>query len=759
MRISRPRPGTVNRFINNTELDEVDARKAVSRFRDMVVKGENDVRTIRQTAEENLRVYKNEIWDDQDLDLFEALDATPHRFAYARVYMNNLATRQRNRRVMFKFTPTDRNAYEQFRRGREEYVRLYGNQFPSLEEAVEYYDHHANDKMADALTAVVHNSRQKSGAKYVESETFEMGIASSAHFMKTTISNAVHPDGAMLVDHRGVDQMFWDRSDKTYELRDIDYIGEIHRMYVQDMINQWPDLEEEIEAMYGDRTNMERTGRGRISEQWQDYYKFADQGDTAVKIAELWFKDTEQRFKVYDQENDEERLIAHEIENEDEIRVGLMKQVLVEMLQYFDRHGDLPEWVEDPELLNKDDGYIQAYLDGAVAERFHISTTRAVAWMKAVFTHNALFELRRSPLAHSGHPYTPYFPQFVNGYPTGLIDDIRDPLIALNKALVFRELMMAHGAKGLIVANEDMFKESGYTTDQIAEAYTQLGGMLFIKPKRGQNIDQAILPITTVGQGLVEMNSIIQDYRNMIREISGVTLAQMGEVQGETPASRYQMQLSEGDANNGIMFDNFYRTLEEHYAKKVAPLGMWMLRNRKHLILRILDDSHRPWIEIDSGDDFGIYQEYDYGGGVDCTLEPVRENPVIDEARSSKLLELAMQRPDQVPVDFAIKYMNIPNSQDVLRDLQQFRKEFQMEQARNQIDIEQLYQMIQSDSDISPEVAERIIKQVKAQAMQQFEQGQGGRPPNPNQIVQGAQEIREGAADMQRQQLINESVQ
>lgn len=758
MRISRPRPGTTSRFINNTDLDDGDARKAVSRFRDLVVKGESNVRTIREAAEENLRIYKNEIWDDADLDLFQSLDATPHRFAYARVYMNNLASRQRNRRVSYQFTPTDSNAYEIFRRGREEYIRQYGSQFPSLQEAAEYYDNHADDKLAAALSAVTHNARQKSGARYAESETFEMGIAASAHFLKTTLSKEVHPDGGILIDHRGVDQMIWDRSDKTYDLRDIDFIGEIHPMYIQDMISQWPMFEEQLVEMYGNRTNIEQTGRGRISEQWQDYYNFKDQGDVEVKVAELWFKDNERRFQVFDNMFGEKRIVSHEIDNEDEIHEGLMKQVLVEILQHFDRHDRLPDWVDDPALLEKDDGYVQNHVSSIVQQRFDLSETTVSCWWKAVFTHNALFELKRSRLPHGSHPYTPFFPQFVNGYPTGLIDDIRDPLIALNKALVFRELMMAHGAKGLVVVNEDMFKESGYTTDQIAEAYTQLGGMLFIKPKRGQTIDQAMLPVTTVGQGLAELNVIIQDYRNMIQDISGVTMAQLGQTPGETPASRYQMQLNEGEANNGIMFDNFYRTLELHYTKKVAPLSMWLIRNKKQMAMRVLDDQHRPWVEIDAGDSYGIYQEYDYGGGIDCTITPVRDNPVIDEARSAKLLELAMQRPDQVPVDFAIKYMNVANSQDMVKDLQQARREFQMEQARNQIDIEHLYQLVQSEENITPEVADRLIKKAKAQSMQQLEQGQS-RPPNPNQMLPGGQQTGRDGSDMQRQQLINESTQ
>ncbi|MDV7401972.1 hypothetical protein RZS08_61695, partial [Arthrospira platensis SPKY1] len=104
------------------------------------------------------------------------------------------------------------------------------------------------------------------------------------------------------------------------------------------------------------------------------------------------------------------------------------------------------------------------------------------------------------------------------------------------------------------IVDEKTLSDSGYSVADIADAYTQIGSVIALRPKPGRSIDQVLQQLTTVGDGIGAINSVIADYDNRLFQISGVNMAQLGMVQGETPASRYRMQISEGENNNALIF-------------------------------------------------------------------------------------------------------------------------------------------------------------------------------------------------------------
>lgn len=736
------------KFLNLTELDDTTALEKVEQLRDLYLLGEhNRIERIEKDAK-NIRLWNNEIWSQKDLDFFETLDITPYQFAVQRPLINNLIYRQRRQPVKFDVVPSNLESYVSHRRGKDEYVAKHLDEFDSIEEAERYYDEYADDEYAKAITAVLNNVRLESKAKYVESSCFQQGLISGLDILKAVYSRKYNREGGIEITRRPQRAIIYDESSVEYDLQDIEFIGETHLLYKSQLISQYPEYKAEIDELFEYYTNIDKRKIHRLDKEWKNFYNFTygeSSHESKVKVAELWYLDTEPRFKIIDHEYQEEKIAEFGLE-EEEITDALKSKILLEVSE---QARDNPELME--QLMGDNaEGYIQSLLE----QRFEITTTFEPIWYKAVFSFNSLFEFKRSPLPHGGHPYFPFFAQFTEGSFRGVMEDIRDVIVAINKALAFRELMMAHGAKGLVVVDEDTMIKSGYAIEDIADSWSQMGSIIALKLKGNRRLQDVFQTVTTVGQGLAEINAILQDYDNRLYQISGVNLAQLGVVERETPASGLRMQIAEGESNNGLIYDNFMRTLESFYHDKVIPLVVDYMKIKQNTVIRQIGDKREPWINIDFDERFEVFEQAVRNGEYNLVLTPVEDNPRVGAERSARYMQMAMA--GMLDPEVALEFSDDPNR---FKIIQKNRKK-QLDRARDQAAMmfdQQTLMQVMGQHNVGPQQAKEILDNLYKERIAQMAQEKNDNQGKAKQMAQGGMggmNIQAQATESQRAQSI-----
>lgn len=719
-------------FANFTSLDDKGAKKLLEKLRDLVIKGEHDRQDRVEDAKKYHDFWMNDIWSDAEIqEFFEELDLTPYEFAVQRPLVNNLISRQRNRRISFDFVPTDIHSYKRHRHGREKYVQKYGDRHESPQAAREYYDKYGDDDYAQAVSTLLHNTRVESKAKHTESEVFQEGLITGLDFFKAVYSRKHNDKGGIEITRRPQRAVFYDETSTEYDLSDIEYIGEVQLLYKSQLIAQYPSYKEEIEELFEEYSNLE--DRDFVTEErpWETWYNFEYStagGEGQARIAEIWFMDTEERLLVENLETGESRMVKHGM-NEEEVLDKLLTKTLADLRDKA-QEGDQ----EAINILNSD--AVREQVASLAREKYEIKQTYDTAWYKAVFSYNALFELKRSPLPHGSHPYYPFFAQYSEGDFTSLMADIEDVIIAINRALAIRELMMAHGSKNLLVVDKKAMAKSDYSIDEIAEQWTSIGGVIALEPRDSRGMDGILESITTVGEGLPAINQVLADLDNRLYQISGVNLAQLGITERETTSSGYRQQLSAGERNNGLLFDNFIRSMEGFYAEKVVPLVLWLMDNKQQKVIRSLSEEYKPWIEIGLGEDFELFKEAMYDGQYSMALKPKEDNQQIAEQRSAKYMELAMSLPNQFPLEVALEYSTDPDRHKIIKRIKEAQLERARRQAAMQVDIRQVQQIAQQTG-LKPDVVEDLITNLQKEKAKQMERDQ--QSPDTGQATQAAQ--------------------
>ncbi len=696
-------------FLNLTQLEDKVAQDIVSRLEDLIERGEEQRAQRLTRAEESMDIYRNKIWTDEDLQFFEQVGMQPYQFPDHRVILSNLISKQRKQRFNVQLVATDIESFKRYRKGREEYAQKNIEAHGSLEEAYRYYDNVADDKYAKAVTAMLTNVRNENKAKYKESEVFQRGIVTGLDFFKACYSRKNRRTGGIEIASVPQRAVVYDENAIEYDLSDAEFIGQLHEFYYEDLIKKYPQAANAILEKYKQYTNKDRIIANKKEDRgYADRFKYLNRsiGDKLI-VAELYIREHEPRIIVFDRDTSEERMADFGLDFE-QVLDKLKEFTLASIVENSTASGDI-DTLRSPQLKQT--------VEQLVNDRYELYETTDEIWYKAVFTEDALFEYGRSEYPHGSHPYYPFFAQHVDGFFSGLIEDIKDVIIALNKALAFRDLMMAHGAKGLLLLDADAMAKSGYSLDDVAEVWTQVGGMMLIKPRAGQSLKDVALPITSIGEGLNEITAIIQDLDNRIYRISGVNMAQMGVTQGETPTSRYKLQLNEADNNNGLIFDNFVRSVEGFYNDKVVPLVVEFMQMKQTEVIRQIGDQHEPWINIDLEEDFGLFDDAIRTGEYGTILTFVDDNPQLNSTRAAQRMQLALA--GAVPVEWAMKFSDDPDRYEMVKSLQEYMFEAQRKQVINQVSLQMVQQIALQNPNMTVDGVNEMIKQLQLEALKQ----------------------------------------
>lgn len=739
-----------SQFLNNTDLPDDEARELVGRLTEIVKRSETAFEEHRRKAQESLAIIRNQFWSKEDLEFFDEFDITPYQIPEARAPFNRLFQEQRAMRYDFHLIPEDKHAFERHRRKREEFVEKHGHEFDSLKDAQEYFDRYADDEFAESVTVYLDKFRNRTNAKSNESQVFENGVITGCDFFKTVFSTKNNPDGQLERERRSIRQMFWDINSVDYFLSDVEYIGEVQRFYKHDLISLWPELAEQIEKKYSEYTNL-NAGTYMPSQHkvdWQHFYEFDSVHDQPqLRVVEIWHQQIEERYQLVNRETGDARLIQYGLE-EDEIYDLLYEEVLDELLLEAER-GEL-----DPDFFTQGEEAVRSEVARITEERFELRTTQAKVMYKTVFSHNALFEHIRNPLPSGSHPYTPFFPQFTDGWWVSVVDDVKDIILALNKAVMFRELIQAHSAKGVLVVDRKTLNKSGYSIEALRQSWTEIGAVVDLDLAGGRRLSDVFEHINTMHQGLSEITLVINELKQRLYEIIGVNPAMLGNVGNEAAAAQVRQRILQGSATNGIIYDNFNQSLEYHIKHKEIPLIAHEMMVRPQRAIRKVGESRGEWIELNYNEDFELFVDTLSKGDFTFKLVPKTVDTQFEQQQAAMILQLAMAHPE-IDVEAALEFSNIPFAHRFLRRNREIIRRKQNQALQNQIGIDEVVQTA-LQLGVDTQTADEMARKLRLQRAKELQEGEGAQ----RQRGQGASTIQSLASESMRQEAIfNETME
>ena len=141
----------------------------------------------------------------------------------------------------------------------------------------------------------------------------------------------------------------------------------------------------------------------------------------------------------------------------------------------------------------------------------------------------------RSPYWHKEHNYILNIYPFVNGKVFNFVDDFIDQQKYINRTLTMIDFIRSSTAKGLLIVDEDAFQ--GMSREQIVDEYVRYNGVLFVRLKQGQNI-QNIVHQYNGSAAVAGDYELLNLQLKLINDISGVNSA----MQGQTPSSNKVMK-------------------------------------------------------------------------------------------------------------------------------------------------------------------------------------------------------------------------
>lgn len=751
--ITGPQQVPYRRFINRTHYSESEAKRIIEQLRRYVLEGEQSAVDRLTKAEKGRNLVTGKIWNDNDRSFFEALDITEYTINIQRPIFNTLKEEQEAMKLTFRVAPKDLNSYHRYVEGREKYAEEHAEQHGSYQQALEYYDENVDDEYAIMLSALMADTRDTCQGRYEEADAFSGGVDTGTHFLKADWSTKFDRSGGIAIQAVPQNAMIWDEARSTrYNLDDILYIGEVMELYPDELARLIPDAAEEIIAEYDWMVRNRGVTNRMDNQDWKSWYRYEpSQRNTSmkIKVAQLWIRTNEDRIRVTDTQTNESHTAAY----------GTTPEQIFDNLITRQAEEVFEQAIANPETTTNDLQYMgteefKQELADSVFDRYIIEEYPDEIWYKTLFTFNGLFEYGRSPYPHGKHPFAAYFAQFSEGYVTGVGEDIYDIFIAYQKAFMFRELMMAHGAKNLLLVDQNTLDDNNLKKEDIAEQWTQIGQVIALKLKPDTRMQDIAMTLNTVGNQGDYIDRIIAQYALLIKEVAGVTPEQMGYSPGETAKGKYDEQLRQARGNNGIIYKNWLRTLKYLYTK-VMSLEIELLKARKSRVIRLLGTEYENWstskfAKVEWNDEMELFEENIRMGFVGLTLVTDTDTAQLNASREAMLFEMAQVNPQAVPFEVAMKYSTHPKRHQIVRDIQQAKERAFRQELANQIQIDQLYEIMLSMG-VDIEVAKSVQTKAQLAAEEKLRSSQ-----NP-MAGQRTSEISRVAGDMGRQQAISET--
>jgi hypothetical protein len=347
----------------------------------------------------------------------------------------------------------------------------------------------------------------------------------------------------IVIDPKTLPTMFWNSDIRDIRGKDMHTIGEIHDLFVEEVISIFADNKDEaktIREFYGrhDKSRRENVSepQGAASRDMIDFLQPVE--GEKVRVIEVWRKELETIAYVHDWATGE----------------------------YIET--DLTEVEVDEENMNRME---QADLMGIPnPAMMEYEEKQEEVWKYYFLTPNGhVLAHDRSPYWHKEHPYTIRMYPLVDGEIFGFVEDIIDQQKHINRLITLQDFMIGSAAKGVAFYPTSMIPD-GWTEDDIADEYVKFNGMIFYDPSKAKT-DGNHKPFQITGNAqMAGVNELLSLQLKLLQEISGVNEAMQGmKPPSGTPASLYAQQTTNSAINNKDFFEFFFSARRQRDLKVV----------------------------------------------------------------------------------------------------------------------------------------------------------------------------------------------
>jgi hypothetical protein len=378
--------------------------------------------------------------------------------------------------------------------------------------------------------------------------------------------------------------MFFNTGIKDVRLKELDTIGEIHDVPIEQVISTFAKNEADrqlINRWYGkdQRHNRKNTYSANYQDESliddMDFYTPRD--INMCRVVEIWEKVNMQVMIVSDPMSGKE--VQSEMDEEE------LEQINRDRIEQFSAMG-VP--MENIPLLDYERRYENIW-------HFWFLTDKGDILMHG-----------ETPYEHEQSPYTLGLYPLIDGNIWGFAYDILDQQIQINRLLTSLDKIVGSSSKGALLLPTQA-KAKGWTTDMYADELTKSGGVLEYDANPQTNPGGAKpeeLQARNINTGAIEL---LQMQMNLLEQISGVTNAIQGQKAGSgTPLGMYQLQASNAQINNRIYFEFFFQRRSERDLKAIKVIQQYYDQDRNIEIIGKDFDSQIQYYEAAKGRDLDV---------------------------------------------------------------------------------------------------------------------------------------------------------
>jgi hypothetical protein len=378
--------------------------------------------------------------------------------------------------------------------------------------------------------------------------------------------------------------MFFNTGIKDVRLKELDTIGEIHDVPIEQVISTFAKNEADrqlINRWYGkdQRHNRKNTYSANYQDESliddMDFYTPRD--INMCRVVEIWEKVNMQVMIVSDPMSG--KAVQSEMDEEE------LKQINRDRIEQFSAMG-VP--MENIPLLDYERRYENIW-------HFWFLTDKGDILMHG-----------ETPYEHEQSPYTLGLYPLIDGNIWGFAYDILDQQIQINRLLTSLDKIVGSSSKGALLLPTQA-KAKGWTTDKYADELTKSGGVLEYDANPQTNPGGAKpeeLQARNINTGAIEL---LQMQMNLLEQISGVTNAIQGQKAGSgTPLGMYQLQASNAQINNRIYFEFFFQRRSERDLKAIKVIQQYYDQDRNIEIIGKDFDSQIQYYEAAKGRDLDV---------------------------------------------------------------------------------------------------------------------------------------------------------
>ena len=339
--------------------------------------------------------------------------------------------------------------------------------------------------------------------------------------------------------------LFWDAAASDYRLWDLNLIGQIHDIRIEDVISAFASdsaTAEAIRNIYCVPENYAHVTIENLTSEKVDNSDFYVPADPSLcRVIEVWKRESKERFLCHDWASgrlykvDIADLKSIEIENQRRTQMALSAG------------------------LSKDDIALIDY--ERIIDRYWYAR-----WLTP---YGDVLREMESPYEHGAHPYIlSLYPNY-DGEVHSFVEDILDQQRYINRLITMYDFIMGASAKGVLLIPEDSIPDDT-TIEEISDEWVRYNGVIVYKAKPGYPMPQQISSNST-NIGAMEM---LQLQLQLMTEISGISGALQGKQAKSGTASSLYAQESQNSANNLVDILTAFNSFRERRDKKMLQVDL-----------------------------------------------------------------------------------------------------------------------------------------------------------------------------------------